>query len=405
MAKFLFGWEFGGGMGHAGPISEFAKRLIQRGHDVEAITKNAYTSTVAFGGFNVPCYALPKPVKPKKKLEPTVSMAEVLYNVGYHSSASLAVTIAAWHNLVKSIRPDVLIVNYAPSAILAARALSIPTLQFGHGFEIPPPVVPMPGFAVFSDIPRQRLEKSEKGVMGKVNRALGRLGLAAIDSLAEAFRADQNILVTFPELDHYQKRADGRYVGPLVSAPFPSEPPWPAGHHPSKRIFCYLKGAHAGTEKLLRVLGSCEANVLVYASGLSATKRQAFETQSLHFSDRPVDLKQACSASDFVVCHAGHGTVTAALMHGAGMLLLPEKSNLEQQITALNIQRLGIGFALSPASGEQRMTQALNDLFESNSQSQCEVLQGKYSDFDPESAWECLLTEAERLAKDHQPRL
>jgi hypothetical protein len=54
--------------------------------------------------------------------------------------------VRSWLELWKLLKPDVIVTDYAPSAILSAKIAGIPTLPFGPGFSIPPGQDPMPAF-------------------------------------------------------------------------------------------------------------------------------------------------------------------------------------------------------------------------------------------------------------------
>jgi UDP:flavonoid glycosyltransferase YjiC (YdhE family) len=397
MARFLFGWEFGSGLGHVSPISEFARRLTSRGHEVQAITCDPYASYKAFGDFSIPCYSLPKPLKPSKKIK-ALTMASVLYNVGYHSSAALAVNLAAWRALIRALSPDVMIVNYAPSGILGARSLNVPVLQFGTGFEVPPLEVPIPGLSLNGKLPEDKVRTLENGVTGKINRALKRLGMPGIQHLKDAFTADRNLLVTLPELDHYRERKGGEYIGPLISIPFDTPPDWPPGAKGSKRVFCYLKAKHEGTKNMLEALSKANASALAYVSGLRASDSSSYASDTLHFSAQPVNLQRACKEADVVVCHAGHGTIAAAILNGARLLLLPESRKGEQWINAKNVLRLRAGLLIGRDDGVATIGGALDKLLDDSGEFDSTEIVQKYSTFDHQAPWEKVVQAAEELA-------
>jgi UDP:flavonoid glycosyltransferase YjiC (YdhE family) len=398
MARYLIGWEFGAGLGHVSPIAEFARRLGERGHEVHAVSADAYASATAFGNFRIPVYALPEVRKPRKPFRSTRSLAEVLYNLGYHSSTALAVRLAAWRDLIDAIRPDVLIVNYAPTAILAARDRPVRVLQFGTGFAMPPAEVPVPGFSLLGSVSEKRLQASEAGVLGKINRALKRVGMPEISDFKETFTADRDVLVTLRELDHYPERLDGDYAGPLVSATFDDAPTWPHGRDDMPRIFCYLKAGHRGFARMVESIAALDARVLIYAAGLDAARRRDLSTDRLCLASRPVDLKQACGDSDVVVCHGGHGTVAMAMLSDARLLLLPEKSHAEQWMNAKNVARLGAGEVVAPAMRREDIRNAVDRVMARSNRPGAETFRLRYRDFDSDSAWRALMGAAEELA-------
>jgi UDP:flavonoid glycosyltransferase YjiC (YdhE family) len=398
MAKFLFGWEFGSGLGHASPTTEFARRLIGRGHEVHVVSKDPYTSTRAFGDFTIPMYSLPVPPKPKNRFPDTISIAEALYNAGYHSSAALAVKLAAWRDLVDVVQPDVVIVNFAPTAILAARAAAVRVLQFGTGYAVPPRLEPIPGYSLMGKIPEKRLLGSEQGAVRTISNALRKVGMGGISSLQEIFRAERDVLVTLPELDHYPERVGGEYAGPLMSAAFDDPPTWLPSRSDLPRIFCYLKADHPGFGDMLETVATSAADVLVYAAGLAPARREKLATGTLRFAKRPVHLQQACREADIVVCQGGHGTVATALLNGASLLLMPGEGHAEQWMNANNVLRLKAGKVVPPPNSKQAMMDCLKSLMDGSTRSAANDFRQRYSDFAPDSAWNLLVQAAESLA-------
>ena len=82
----------------------------------------------------------------------------------------------AWITLLALVKPDTVIADHAPTALLAAHIAGIPCVAFGSGFEIPPQVIPMPTIRPWESIDIAKLEQSEKLVLGQVNAVSLALG-------------------------------------------------------------------------------------------------------------------------------------------------------------------------------------------------------------------------------------
>ncbi|GAB2574601.1 hypothetical protein GCM10027066_17370 [Dyella jejuensis] len=59
---------------------------------------------------------------------------------------TLAAATEAWIALLTGMGPKLLVYVNAPTAVLAARALRIPTIFVGGAFDIPPATSPLPIF-------------------------------------------------------------------------------------------------------------------------------------------------------------------------------------------------------------------------------------------------------------------
>ena len=379
-------------------VSELARRMSGRGHDVVCVMKDAPASRVMLGGEAIP--VLPAPVwkKPRKRLGETINLAEVLINLGYLVTGQLASVMADWRDLFRVLNPDLLVVNHAPSALLAARDADFKVAHFGTGFSLPPRLKPIPSLVSWKPVKPERLERSENALLKTINAALAEAGCHAIEALHQMFKADDEILVTFSELDHYPDRPGAEYAGPVISTDRTDAPVWPHEAEVGRRIFCYLKPGHPGFSKMMTALAAVDAHKLVFVSGTRGRPPETAEARNFTFSDRPVNIRHACRQSDLVVCHSGHGTVAASLLEGAPLVMLPAKRHLEQTINARNVVRTGAGVALPAEAGRERMESALKAGLENAKLKQnARAISQKYANYDSEVQLETLTERLESL--------
>ena len=52
----------------------------------------------------------------------------------------------AWRQLLTLLNADLILADYAPTPLLAARCLQVPAVVLGTGFSVPPSVSPLPAF-------------------------------------------------------------------------------------------------------------------------------------------------------------------------------------------------------------------------------------------------------------------
>lgn len=353
MAHLVMCWELGGDLGHVARMRPLAEALQHRGHRITFIVREPLQAErlldpKRFSWLQAPYQARAVPTP----LAPTLSFAAVMYNCGFHAAAALRGRLRAWRNLYSVLQPDLLVFDHSPTAMLAARDLEIPRIALGTGFCIPPAVRPLP---LFDPAAGGSVAHVEDQVLAVANQALAGLGNPPIRRLADIYQANAGVFFTLKELDHYSGRGSAGYWGPTRQDSGVA-PAWPATA--GRRIFAYLKPFKT-LQSLLEALRDSGQAVLVYLAKGAEDLAQKYAGERMTFSHRPVDLGRAVADADLVICHAGHGTISAALLGGKPLLLLP--LNMEQRMLAARVVELGGGLA-APALAPEGMRQKLQRL-------------------------------------------
>lgn len=344
MSKIVYVWELGGGYGHIGAFLSVARQFQQRGHEVVFVLKNLEHAHTFLGKYRFAYLQAPMRWPGNAAMPPALNYAGILRNAGFHEAAGLLARTQAWKTTIACLRPDLLLFDHAPTALLAARELKIPRALFGTGFYSPPRLIPMPVMRPGLHVPERELLNSETQVVAAINSVVDQLGGRHLTVLADLFEAEEDFLCTLPELDHYQGRKQGVYWGPAFSYSEGDRPVWPSVG--DKRIFVYLNRDYAGLEPLLQQLRSSSWSVFAHIPGTTPAFIQKYSGANLHISAQPVDMRQAAVQCGLVICHAGAGTAAAMLLSGKPLLMLP--IHLEHSITARNIAMLGAGVCMPP---------------------------------------------------------
>jgi UDP:flavonoid glycosyltransferase YjiC (YdhE family) len=69
-------------------------------------------------------------------------------------------------------------------------------------------------------------------------------------------------------------------------------------------------------------------------------------------------MQQVLDQADMIVCHAGHGTVSAALLQGKRLLVVP--SQLEQSMLTFLLARRRLVAAVNPHNENNNYSAAIN---------------------------------------------
>jgi UDP:flavonoid glycosyltransferase YjiC (YdhE family) len=194
------------------------------------------------------------------------------------------------------------------------------------------------------------------------------------------------VFFTFRELDHYAGRDAGDYWG-ITRQDAGVAPVWPDMQ--GRRVFAYLKPFDT-LPSLLTTLRDAGHPTLIYLGKGGEDIAKQFEGGNLAFADRPVDLKSAVTEAELVICHSGHGTVSAALLGGKPLLLLP--LNMEQRMISARVIQAGAGLAalaLAPEGmrekflrlmAEPAFTAAARGFAERYASHQVETIPGRFAE-------------------------
>jgi hypothetical protein len=340
MANFLIGWELGGGLGHAGRLKPLAAGLQARGHGVTLWLRDLVQTSRLLADLPVP--RLQAPVWLHRTVgvpTPQVSLAEILLGCGYLQADDLDALVQGWLAALRLTGAEAMLVDYAPSALLAARIAGVPAASVGMGFWLPPAQVPIPAFRDWEPAAPGRVQHAEQQVLASINSVLQRHGATPLPALWPLFGGDLPLLCSWPEIDHYARPADDptEWLGPNFLPDSGLAPQWPAGDGP--RVFAYLKAGHPDHPAVLSALVAAGCRVLCYLPEVVAGLPPPVVSPQLRYAAGPVDLTQAFAQSALAVCHAGQATIVQALLAGVPLLLLPMQA--EQFLMSRQVERSG----------------------------------------------------------------
>ena len=339
MSRFLYVWELGTNLGHVGRFEPLAKVLGAGGHDVILAVRETEPCARLLGGrFKW----LQAPVVSERQiLGSPLNYADILLRFGYDDPTRLRGILVAWQEMMRSVQPELVLADHAPTAILAARTLVLPVMLLGTGFFCPPQRDPFPGLRPWELVADDILAKRDAIALSTINTVLDYLKSARLDRLSDLFDVEENAIVTLPELDHYPNRGLARYWGSIHSfSGTSSRHPWPPGH--GKRLFAYLRIEHPHFRKVLQAVASAGSPAIMYVPNWSF--EEALPPNVLVIAE-PTDMQVVTAEADLAIVYGGT-TTNAFLMAGKPVLCLP--THLEQFLLALRIASLGTGLLISP---------------------------------------------------------
>ena len=357
MSRVAFAWELGGEYGHVVSCAGLAAGLHRRGHAIALMFRELERLSVLPETSAWEIFQAPRLDRAGEGMVPPVSFAEILLGCGYADSRVLSELLRRWRELLLQWKPDLVVADFAPTALLAARTLGIPRVTYGNGFFLPPRRAPLPPFRIDEPVDPARVARADAAALASVNAALAGLGCAPLARLADLFDSEEDFLCTFPEIDHYGTRDTAGYWGPRLRADLGHVVDWPKGR--GKQVFVYVKPALPQLDTLIDLLASRPHRVLAFIPGLDAARRARLASPVRRVLDRPVRIDAAFRGCDLLVSHGGEIAAGAACS-GVPALLFP--SHYEQFLLSLRLQQLGCARWLPLKAGAGAVVEAFDEL-------------------------------------------
>lgn len=341
MARILCAWEFGGGLGHVRRLLPIALELARLGHDVKvALRDSAYLEIARSQGldtFIAPLLRAPPEVNPAP-----LNFSDVLLNVGFDDVRGVAGALGAWSSMFDLLDPDVVVVDYAPTAQIAALLASRKCVTVGSGFALPAAGDPVPALRSWAREDPRVLRARDDRLSSQVRSATGRAWPARVQDL---FAADLHLLCTFAGIDPFGPRDGVEYLGPVGDESSTVDLHWESE---GPRIFAYLKPRNARFEPTIAGLAAVGVETVVAAPGLAEEHARDLCTASMRVIAHPANVGLLLPGASLCVNHAGPGLVARSLAAGVPLGLLPLQ--LEQFLVAQRVEKLGAGALVSPES-------------------------------------------------------
>ena len=119
MKTIAIAWELGGGLGHLSTFLPLINALQEQDYRVVFIVRDVSRIELVYPNnclefVQAPIWA-PRLSKRVKEL----NFVETLFHLGYLKSQGLIGLVKAWKNLFTLIKPDLLIADHSPTALLA----------------------------------------------------------------------------------------------------------------------------------------------------------------------------------------------------------------------------------------------------------------------------------------------
>ncbi|MDO9107228.1 MAG: hypothetical protein Q7U57_19980 [Methylovulum sp.] len=359
MSRIFIAWELGANFGHLTRLIPIAEQLRLLGHELFFAVRDTEIAAALLEPRGFRFSQAPFWHGRACLSAPPINYAELLIAEAYCQRDGLSGMVRSWLSLFQLFQPDIVLIDYAPTALLATRIAEVPVVCLDNGFGLPPHISPLPSIRSWEMINDQRLLQAEQTVLQGINSICRSFGSLALERLIDLFPAEAVLLTTFAELDHYGARDSAKYAGPIFSNADGQTVQWQGTHR--RKILAYLRPGVPGIANLLNVLAELDAEIICAIPGLKRLNRAI--ANRLRVYVKPVQLDNIVPSADLVVSYAGSGMVCCALLSGAPLLLVPQ--NIEQYMLSCRVNELGAGLSMgtnrSDADFRSSLQQLLNE--------------------------------------------
>jgi hypothetical protein len=344
LPRVILAWEAGAGRGHVLTLKAVAEALGAP-EQIDAFLCRMDHADLLQGvcGSVFPGVTLGSYMEERKAhgSPPGATWGEFLGDIGFRDTAFLSERIAWWQNIFRTRRIGLVIGDYAPCALLAARALGLPTVGIGIGYGLPP--------ATFETFPVMLPDIAtciydEADTVARINAAIVPLGGQALTHLSDLYRYDDQLVMSPPVLDPYAQWRRKDDVLPTISGR-----PTSLAKADGKEIFVYFSTTEWESPDWPDAFAAVDLPLRIYSPTMpSEVADRLARCAHVTLLDKPAVADEIVSRSRLIL-HAGqHNTMCLALAAGLPQVAIPQQ--LEQQFNARQGEEMGILHRLSRPS-------------------------------------------------------
>ncbi len=260
-----------------------------------------------------------------------VTMGDLLALYGFCDADFTRKRIKWWQDFLWLNKTELLVADFAPFALLAARSLKIKTANVGMAMTVPPPGMQRFSPILEGDGPKPQIP--EEKILSCLNKAIAPLGVPEIDNLPDVFKSDLRFACSFPFWDPYVFWRDEHYFRPIAT-------PIPASNRNGKQIFAYLSEHVSNFKVVIDALGQTNMPVRIIVNHDQRWTPNNIEYRNIRIDRRELPPSEIIKESRLIICAGQAGISALALFAGIPFLAIP---HLKEQVNnARGAERLGV---------------------------------------------------------------
>ncbi len=350
--RVILAWEHGRNFGRLSRLLAVARMVEEQGGEPIWVVPRAQRDAPALMALSHRRHVAPEieqqTFAPDFRAD---SFADVLLSSGFDDAGVLLAAVHAWTQLIESLQPECVVLDYAPAAQLACTLLDQRALQITNGFDAPPASCP----------PYARVRPDSE--LGQRNAARVAQISATIAGVAERYAGQRDVTLEtillhpgkvyecIPETDPYGPRDGGLWVGPLGQHHDTVDVPWPESWLRPRRVFAHMR-TMPGAVELLDELRLTDAVTLCFWREAPDAVLEHFRNTTVRIVRQPLRLDRVLAEADAVVSYGSTALVCRALLAGKPQLVLP--TDFEKLKVAQRLAYSGAGALWRASEGSAR---------------------------------------------------
>jgi UDP:flavonoid glycosyltransferase YjiC (YdhE family) len=120
VSRFLLTWELGLNLGHLARLQPVAVELKKRGHAVLVAARDLGAAAYVLSAAGISFIQAPYLAHGHPLPHRAAGYSDILRAQGWGDLTTLRGLVEGWINLYRMFRPDVIVADYSPTAVLAA---------------------------------------------------------------------------------------------------------------------------------------------------------------------------------------------------------------------------------------------------------------------------------------------
>jgi hypothetical protein len=247
-----------------------------------------------------------------------------------------------WNRLIESVKPDVIVADYAPVVTMLARG-RVPAVACGIGYTLPPANLEV--FPPFTNSKRPPVV-AEQELLERFNAVLPRVGARTLDRLPQINEAEAYGLCTLPDFDPYAGVEGREWLGAVLPG---GTPQLREGH---SNGLAYFHQKQQLDDDLIDGLMRSGIEMDVFMGDPMRRTRKRVRDSGVKFSDEPFELPRAMPGRAVAIHSGSLGFCAAAAFAGVPQVMMPKHQEHQTNAPGVVARNAGVSVPRSKRTSE-----------------------------------------------------